>query len=130
MEKTGICQLADNDITMASGGQLQRAAICRALMNDPEIIYGDEPTGALDSRSSHEIMSILADINSSSTTIRLVTHDVKVAAKTERIIFMTDGKIAGEFRPGKCGSNEDECRSREEALSAWLIEMGKQATIF
>lgn len=125
MEKTGIGQLADNDITMASGGQLQRAAICRALMNDPEIIYGDEPTGALDSRSSHEIMSILADINSSGTTILLVTHDVKVAAKTERIIFMTDGKIAGEFRPGKCGSNEDECISREEALFAWLIEMGK-----
>ncbi len=125
MEKTGIAQLADNDITMASGGQLQRAAICRALINDPEIIYGDEPTGALDSGSSNEIMSILADINSSGTTILLVTHDVKVAAKTERIIFMTDGKIAGECRPGKCGSNEDECKSREEDLTRWLIETGK-----
>ncbi len=125
MEKTGIAQLADNDITMASGGQLQRAAICRALINDPEIIYGDEPTGALDSGSSNEIMSILADINSSGTTILLVTHDVKVAAKTERIIFMTDGKIAGECQPGKCGSDEDECKSREEYLTRWLIEMGK-----
>jgi putative ABC transport system ATP-binding protein len=82
LEMTGIEMLADNNITQASGGQLQRAGICRALINDPDIIFGDEPTGALDSKSAAEIMSILAEINNKGTTVMLVTHDVKVAAKT------------------------------------------------
>ena len=64
MERTGISRsMEDNDITQASGGQLQRAAICRALINDPEIIFGDEPTGALNSGSAEQIMDILTQIN-------------------------------------------------------------------
>lgn len=63
LEMTGIEKLADNTITQGSGGQLQRVGICRALINDPDIIFGDEPTGSLDSKSTEEIMSILAEIN-------------------------------------------------------------------
>ena len=85
--------MQNNNITQGSGGQLQRVGICRALINDPDIIFGDEPTGALDSKSTEEIMSILAEINKKGTTIMLVTHDVKVAAKTERILFMVDGNL-------------------------------------
>ena len=69
LEMTGIEKIADNNITQASGGQLQRVGICRALINNPEIIFGDEPTGALDSKSTEEIMSILAGINNKGTTV-------------------------------------------------------------
>ncbi|MFD3445954.1 ABC transporter ATP-binding protein [Microbacteriaceae bacterium 4G12] len=124
MEKTGIAELADNDITQASGGQLQRVAICRALINNPDIIFGDEPTGALNSKSAIEIMEILAEINQTGTTILLVTHDVKVAAKTERVIYMLDGKIIGEQHLGKYQVKNNDFKEREEKLSKWLMSMG------
>lgn len=123
MEKTGIAGLEDRDITQASGGQLQRVGICRALMGDPKIIFGDEPTGALNSTASNEIMALLADIHRSGVTILLVTHDVRVAAKTERVLFLLDGNIAGEYRPGVYNPTTDDLKAREEALTAWLAEM-------
>ena len=79
MEKMGIAGLEQRDITQVSGGQLQRAGICRALMGDPQIIFGDEPTGALNSKSAQEIMTLLSEINQQGTAICLVTHDAKVA---------------------------------------------------
>ncbi|MBI9106412.1 MAG: ABC transporter ATP-binding protein [Spirochaetales bacterium] len=124
LEMTGIEKLADNNITQASGGQLQRAGICRALINDPDILFGDEPTGALDSKSASEILSILAEINKKGTTIMLVTHDVKVAAKTERILFMVDGNIVAEKKMGKFDSLRDDIMEREEILIKWLMENG------
>ena len=124
LEKTGIRELAGNDITMASGGQLQRVGICRALINDPEIIFGDEPTGALNSKAAGEIMELLSDINSSGTTIFLVTHDIKVAARTERVLFMFDGEISAEKVLGKCPSSSAEIKSREEDLAEWLTHIG------
>lgn len=124
MEKTGIHDLADNDITQASGGQLQRAGICRALINNPEVIFGDEPTGALDSRSAGEIMDILAEINRTGTTIVLVTHDVKVAARAERVLFMRDGRIDREYRMGKWMKEDGDSKQREETLARLLLEAG------
>jgi putative ABC transport system ATP-binding protein len=124
MQKAGIADLANNDITQASGGQLQRVAICRALINSPDIVFGDEPTGALNSKSACEILEILADINQSGTTILLVTHDVKVAAKTERILFMLDGTLVAEQRLGKYKRENNDIKEREENLSKWLLKMG------
>lgn len=124
MKKTGITELADNDITQASGGQLQRVAICRSLINNPDIIFGDEPTGSLNSKSANEIMDIFKDINESGSTIMLVTHDVKVASKTERVLFMIDGKIEGEYNLGKFKEEDKDSAEREEKLSKWLLEMG------
>lgn len=123
MEQTGISALSDHDITQASGGQLQRVAICRALINNPAMIFGDEPTGALNSKATGEVMDILAEINRAGTTIILVTHDAKVAAKTERVLFMTDGQIAGEKYLGKYWTGED-LKMRESRLSEWLTQMG------
>lgn len=124
MKQTGIHELANHDITQASGGQLQRVAICRALINNPDIVFGDEPTGALNSKSASEIMDILADINQTGTTILIVTHDVKVAAKTERILFMTDGYIVAEQRLGKYNKDKDDIKVREAKLSRWLMDLG------
>jgi len=98
MKKVGIAELEKRDITQVSGGQLQRAGICRALMSNPEIIFGDEPTGALNSKYAQEIMDILSEINAEGTAVMLVTHDAKVAARTERIMFMRDGKIVSEMQ--------------------------------
>jgi putative ABC transport system ATP-binding protein len=123
MEKTGIAGLENRDITQASGGQLQRVGICRALMGDPKIIFGDEPTGALNSTSANEIMRLLAEIHRAGVTILLVTHDVKVAAKTERVLFILDGKIAGEYLPGSYDETRDDSKAREAELTTWLAGM-------
>jgi putative ABC transport system ATP-binding protein len=124
MEMTGIEKFADHNITQGSGGQLQRVGICRALINDPDIIFGDEPTGALDSKSAEEIMSILAEINKKRTTVMLVTHDVKVAAKTERILFMVDGNIVAQKKMRKYDALHGDIKQREESIMKWLVENG------
>ncbi|MFJ3388025.1 ABC transporter ATP-binding protein [Lysinibacillus sp. NPDC086135] len=109
MKRVGIEELEMRDITQVSGGQLQRAGICRALLNNPKIIFGDEPTGALNSKSAQEIMDIFSEINAGVTAIMLVTHDAKVAARTERVLFMRDGKIVSEVKlPKFDGTNIDD----------------------
>ena len=123
MRKLGIIEIADNDINEVSGGQLQRACICRSMMNRPKIILADEPTGALNRTSSEEVMEELAKINNEGTTIMLVTHDVKVAAKCTRVMYIVDGNIAGEYNLGKYTSSV-QLRERERSLNNWLMEMG------
>ncbi|KOY15739.1 ABC transporter ATP-binding protein [Paenibacillus xylanivorans] len=124
MKKMGIDGLAQHNITQASGGQLQRIDICRALINNPDILFGDEPTGALNSKSTYEIMDILGDINAAGTTILLVTHDVKVAARSERVLFMMDGKLVADKNIGKYARERQDLKARETHLAQWLTEMG------
>lgn len=123
MHKLNISDIADNDITEVSGGQLQRACICRSLINKPRMIFADEPTGALNQNNSKEVMKELNSINAEGTTIMLVTHDMKVAAKSDRVLYIEDGNIKGEYTLGKYKDNED-TRDRERKLSNWLMEMG------
>ncbi|RAU98896.1 ABC transporter ATP-binding protein [Paenibacillus sp. YN15] len=111
MKKTGIAELEKRDTAQVSGGQLQRAGICRALMGSPRVIFGDEPTGALNSAAAAEIMELLAGINAEGTTVVLVTHDAKVAARTGRILFMHDGQIVSELRLPQSGSAEDRIKT-------------------
>lgn len=113
MQRVGIGDLEKRDITQVSGGQLQRAGICRALMNSPRIIFGDEPTGALNSKSAQEIMDILSEINAEGTAVMLVTHDAKVAAQTERILFMRDGIIISELKLPKFEGTDMDRRVEE-----------------
>ena len=100
MKKVGIQNLEERKITPVSGGQLQRAGICRALMSQPSVIFGDEPTGALNSKAAQEIMDIFLKINQEGTTIVIVTHDAKVAAQSEQVYFMEDGQITDELSLG------------------------------
>lgn len=122
MRKLGIIDIADNDINEVSGGQLQRACICRSMINQPKMIFADEPTGALNRSSSDEVMEELAKLNAGGTTIMLVTHDVKVAAKCTRVLYIVDGNIQGEYRLEKY--DRTKLRDRERALNGWLMEMG------
>ncbi len=96
MEKTGIGGLEDRDITEVSGGQLQRAGLCRALLGDPRIVFADEPTGALNTQASEAIMDLLESVHETGTAVFLVTHDPKVAARAGRVLAMKDGQIVSE----------------------------------
>lgn len=120
MRKLGIIDIAENDINEVSGGQLQRACICRSMMNSPQMIFADEPTGALNRSSSEEVMEELTRLNEDGTTIMLVTHDAKVAAKCSRVLFIVDGNIKGEYSIDR----KHIMRERERELNNWLIEMG------
>lgn len=97
MERMGIGELADREINQVSGGQLQRAGICRALMSGPKIILADEPTGALNSKTAQDIMELFSGIHREGTALLLVTHDPRVAARAERVLFMSDGRIVSEL---------------------------------
>lgn len=123
MHKLGISEIAEHDINEVSGGQLQRACICRSLINNPQIIFADEPTGALNQQNSKEVMRELNRINREGTTVMLVTHDMKVAAKSDRVLYIEDGSIKGEFALGKYDDTEP-AKERERKLSNWLMEMG------
>ena len=121
MRKMGIIEIADNDINEVSGGQLQRACICRSMMNRPKLLFADEPTGALNRTSSNEVMDELVKLNNEGTTIVMVTHDAKVAAKCGRVLFIVDGNIKGEYTGLKEITDEKE---RERSLNNWLLDLG------
>lgn len=121
MERLNILAVADHDVRQVSGGQLQRAAICRAMINRPDILFGDEPTGALNSSATQEVMDIMIKINRDGTTIMLVTHDANVAAKADRVIYLEDGQIKDILRLGKF---RPESRvARERKMKTWLEMM-------
>lgn len=123
MRKMGIIEIANNDVNEVSGGQLQRACICRSLINSPKMIFADEPTGSLNKQASLEVMNEILRVNQEGTAVLLVTHDVRVAAKSERVLYITDGNIHGEYQLGKY-TDENSLRDRERALNNWLLDMG------
>ena len=101
MERMGIAKLATSGVTEVSGGQLQRAGICRALINDPGIVFADEPTGALNSATALQILDLLGEIHASGTTLVMVTHDAQVAARADRVLVLVDGQIAEDLPLGR-----------------------------
>lgn len=123
LERTGIGDLAYRMTNQVSGGQLQRAGICRALINEPKMIFADEPTGALNSKSAEEIMKSFLQINQEGSTILLVTHDAKVAAQSERVLFMKDGQIVDELHLGKLPNSFLENRTEKVTRKMLKVDM-------
>lgn len=121
MERLNILPVADHDIRQVSGGQLQRAAVCRAMINRPDILFGDEPTGALNSSATQEVMDIMAGINQDGTTIMLVTHDANVASRADRVIYLEDGQIKDTLSLGKFSLEHRAARERQ--IRYWLEMM-------
>lgn len=106
-EKIGIADILDKYPAECSGGQIQRISIARALVTNPNLIFADEPTGNLDSENSHEILSILKDVNEKEKkTIVMVTHDNMIASYGHRVIFLRDGKIERELVRGDMDQSE------------------------
>lgn len=93
IDKVGITGLKDKLVGQLSGGQKQRCAIARALVNSPDYIFADEPTGALDSKTSSEIMDLLEKLNKDGKTVVVVTHDPVVAGRAKRVLKIEDGRI-------------------------------------
>lgn len=123
MQKMGISEVADNGIHEVSGGQLQRACICRSMINEPKIIFADEPTGALNKQNSIEVMEELNRINREGASIMLVTHDMKVASRCGRVLYIEDGNICDEISLGNWDAAK-KTGEREHQLNHWLIKLG------
>lgn len=105
-----------------SGGEKQRAAIVRAIINNPKILFADEPTGALNSAASIQVLDNLTKLNHNGQSIVMVTHDIKTALRGNRILYVKDGNICGEIelRP----YNSEENSNRHQKLQQFLAEMG------
>lgn len=118
MKRMEIEGLEDRDIREVSGGQLQRASICRAMINLPEILFLDEPTGALNSAATEQVLGILEALNRDGMTIMTVTHEPRVAARAKKVLYIIDGQIADcmEFCEGV---------DRDKELEDWLSAVGK-----
>jgi len=121
LEKMGIAKIKTQLPSQCSGGEQQRCAIARALINKPALVFADEPTGALNRRNTTEVLDLLTNCNNEGQSILMVTHDMRAALRATRILYLEDGKIIGELTlpPYKA---EDE-KSREKQVGAWLNSM-------
>lgn len=107
--------------SQVSGGEAQRAAVARAAVNKPSILFADEPTGALNKANSEEVLNLLSSLNSDGQSVLLVTHDKEAALRGNRVLYLEDGAIIGELElPVYQGKD----KSREEMLSTWLEGLG------
>lgn len=105
-----------------SGGECQRVGIVRSIINEPKVVFADEPTGALNSASSTDVLDIFSEINAKGQSIVMVTHDIKTALRGNRIVYMKDGYISGELSLEHY--NQDNIELRREKLQSFLDEMG------
>lgn len=123
LRKFQITSIAGHSIQEVSGGELQRACIARAMINQPQILFADEPTGALNSSNAKEVMDMFSRVHEQGTTILMVTHDVKVASYAQRICYINDGKIESNLDIGVL-RHADELKEREKKVYSWLMEKG------
>lgn len=122
LKLVGIEELSQRLPTQLSGGQQQRCAIARSLINQPRILFADEPTGALNSSAGKEVLDLLYVMSRSGQNILMVTHDLKAALRADRILYLKDGKIEGELKMPPF--TEKEASVREKQLIGWLSGMG------
>lgn len=121
LEKMNVAEAKDRMPSQVSGGEAQRAAIARAMIGAPKLLFADEPTGALNRANSEVVMEILATLNRKGQSILMVTHDTKTALFGNRILYLEDGKIFGELSLPPYGS--DDGRDRERKVNEWLSGM-------
>lgn len=105
-EKLGISELLNKYPYEISGGQKQRTAAARAMITEPKLLLADEPTGALDSKASDELLAIFSKLNAEGQTILMVTHSVKAASHANRVLFIKDGEVFHQIYRGSCGNEE------------------------
>lgn len=116
VRKLGISEILSKYPYEVSGGQKQRAAVARAIITDPQLILADEPTGALDSKASDELLSLFSSINNDGQTIIMVTHSVKAASNAGRVLFIKDGRVFHQIYRG-ASSNEQMYQKISDTLT-------------
>jgi len=121
LDRMGISHIGSHLPSQVSGGEQQRCAIARAVVNNPKLLFADEPTGALNRRNTTEVLNLLTGLNNSGQSILMVTHDMRTALRATRLLYIEDGKIIGEFPLPPY--NPDEENSREVQVNAWLSSM-------
>jgi len=121
LAQMGISQIKAHLPSQVSGGEQQRCAIARAIINEPKLLFADEPTGALNRRNTTEVLNLLTELNRSGQSILMVTHDMRAALRASRILYIADGRIIGELAlPPYSPEGE---KSREAQVNAWLSSM-------
>ena len=121
LEQMGINHIKTHLPSQVSGGEQQRCAIARAVINNPKILFADEPTGALNRKNTKEVLNLLTELNNSGQTILMVTHDMKAALRASRILYIADGNIIGELSLPPY--DPETKKSREIQVNAWLNSM-------
>ena len=122
LKKVNVGEILWNKFpTQLSGGEAQRAGVVRALINNPKIVFADEPTGALNSAAGTAVLDVLTEVNNNGQNVVMVTHDLKTARRGNRIVYLKDGVVQGECHLGKYTSGN---KARSEKLRAFLVEMG------
>lgn len=125
LERMGLTNQRDHLPRQSSGGEQQRCAIARSVVNDPDILFADEPTGALNRANTNEVLALLGELNSEGQSICMVTHDARCAAYANRILYIEDGGIRGEmvFPGSKNPISTTEAHEREAQIVAWLASL-------
>ncbi len=121
LETVGISEIKDHIPARTSGGQQQRCAIARGLINEPEILFADEPTGALNRSASKDVLDLLTKFNNDGQTVLLVTHDIKTAIRSTRLLYIEDGSIKGELNLSPYKAEEE--KARETQVNSWLTSL-------
>lgn len=121
LKQMNVEKAKDRMPSQVSGGEGQRTAVARAMINNPGLIFADEPTGALNKSNTEEVLNLLTNINEAGQSILMVTHDIKAAIRGNRLLYLEDGKIIGEKNLPKF--DESNLKQREEEISKWLEEM-------
>lgn len=121
MEQMGIAKIRTQLPSQCSGGEQQRCAIARAVINEPKLLFADEPTGALNKKNTTEVLDLLTELNRAGQSILMVTHDARAACRASRIIYIVDGKVIDELELPPYDEAEE--KSRETQVNAWLAAM-------
>ena len=121
LEQMNIEHAKDRLPSQVSGGEAQRAAIARAVVNAPGLLFADEPTGALNRKNTENVLTLLSELNKNGQSVLMVTHDVRAALRGNRLLYLEDGKICGEMRLPDF--DEKEIKNRELQVNSWLSSM-------
>jgi len=121
LKQMGISHIKTHLPSQVSGGEQQRCAIARAVINNPKLLFADEPTGALNRRNTNEVLNLLTELNNQGQSILMVTHDLRAALRATRILYIEDGKKIGELSLPPYDPEEE--KSRETQVNAWLSSM-------
>ncbi|MBR3044949.1 MAG: ABC transporter ATP-binding protein [Oscillospiraceae bacterium] len=121
LEQMGLSHIKDHLPAQCSGGEQQRCAVARAIIHEPELLFADEPTGALNKRNTTEVLDLLTALNAAGQSILMVTHDARAALRASRIIYISDGKVVSELTLSPYTAESE--KHREAQVTAWLAAL-------